>query len=364
MELSTREILRYQRHMRLTDFGKEGQLALKRARVLLVGAGGLGCPVGLYLAAAGVGSITVADGDQVELSNLQRQIGHRTAEVGLNKAQSLVSRMHAINDDIHYLALALHLGRGDVAVLEGIDLVIDGSDNFKTRYAMTDACHQLEIPYLYGAIQQFEGQVSLFDSRHGPCYRCLFPHPPPKDLIPSCEQAGVLGVLPGVIGVMMANEAIKYLTGVGQVLLGRVLIYDALEPAMRMIQLARDPECPLCSGLSVPVDEVVEFSDLEIDARAAHQLQQRGARFMDVRDEVEVSICAIEPYVHVPLVQLDVAALEVLDPTETWVVYCYDGIRSYRAVKFMRELGFERAVSLAGGIKAWTEQIDPNLAKY
>ncbi len=366
MELTTKEVLRYQRHIRLDGFGKANQLKLKQSRVLIVGAGGLGCPAGLYLAAAGVGHIRICDGDHIELSNLQRQIAHRSQEVGRNKSESLAERMLQINGDIEVIAEPLHIDEDNVvACIQGYDLVIDGSDNFRTRYLLSDHCHKAGIVYIYGAIQQFEGQISVFDSRNGPCYRCLFPEPPPRNLIPSCEQAGVLGVLPGTIGLAMATEAIKVLTGLGQTLQGHVLIYDALEPSYRKIHLHKDPHCRLCGDgeltLSEPV--IAESDGVELDVRRAHEMKQQGVSFLDVRDDIEVELCHIEGARHIPMPEL-MAGLEELDSQCEWVVFCYDGIRSYRAVKLMREFGFERVWSMAGGIKDWAEHIEPDMVRY
>lgn len=367
MAFSTREVLRYQRHLRLDGFGEGAQQRLKEARVCLIGAGGLGCPIGLYLAAAGVGHLRVYDGDQVELGNLQRQVAHHSSQVGRNKAESLAERMREINPDIHVEHYDWHVDENNInETLQDGDLVIDGSDNFPTRYLISDACHHRGLVYVYGAIEQFEGQVSLFDSRNGPCYRCLFPAPPDVGAVPNCSQAGVLGVLPGTVGLAMATESIKFLAGLGRILVGRVGVYDALEPSFRTINLNKDPACVLCgSGQMAPrVEPETAQDDPEVDAEDARRLNEKGARFLDIRDDVEVQICRIEGAIHIPLDELTGLAMERLDPQSHWLVYCYDGVRSYHAAKILRALGFERVQSLRGGIKDWAERVEPDMARY
>lgn len=363
MDFSPRESQRYDRHLRLPGFGPEGQGRLKAASVLLVGAGGLGCPAGLYLAAAGVGRLTLLDDDLVERSNLQRQIAHGESSLGLAKAESLRQRLSDLNPDITVVALIDRLNAGNAAELVAShDLVLDGSDNFPTRYLVNDACRLAGKPFVSGAIHQFEGQVGLFIPA-GPCYRCLFPKPPPPEHAPDCSQAGVLGVLPGVIGGLMATEALKYLAGLATGLASRLLHYQALDPRFRILNLSRDENCPLCGAEPslLSLQESEDFccpSQIEIPIPLAMENLDRGWVFLDVREERERREARIEPSHWVPLADLEKAELP-WSGEQPLIVYCQHGMRSLKGAAILRARGFSRVQSLKGGIVAWHAHCHP-----
>lgn len=374
--LSNDEILRYSRHLKLPAFGIEAQRKLKQSKVLLIGAGGLGCPIGLYLAAAGVGSLVLVDDDVVEVHNLQRQVAHDTAAAGTAKVDSLQQRLQALNP---HVTMETHNRRLDadwvMTVVNDCDLVIDGTDNFATRYLTADACHLAGKPLVYGAIYQFEGQVSLFDpDGAGGCYRCLFPEPPAAGQAPSCDEAGVLGVLPGTIGLMMANEAIKHLCGVGDTLAGYLLMYDALTPSMRRLKLSRDPACKLCGDhpsikrAAAPVvvcaAPAAETPVPEVSVQEAQAALAKGALFVDVRGPHEYAICHVKGATLLPLPELDAHGTATLQRDQPLVVYCHKGVRSRKATAALQTMGFEKAVSMRGGIDAWAVEIDPTMARY
>jgi adenylyltransferase/sulfurtransferase len=370
---------RYRRHLNLAEIGPEGQLALLRGRVAVVGAGGLGCPAAQYLAAAGVGTLGLVDGDVVDLSNLQRQILYGTADVGRPKVEVARERVRALNPDVAVETHALRL-RSDNAldVLRGYDVIVDGSDNFPTRYLVSDAGVLLGKPVISGAILRFEGQVSVFDARRGPCYRCLFPEPPPPGAVPSCAEAGVLGVLPGLVAMVQATETLKLLAGVGEPLLGRLLQYDALEMRFAEFQFAKDPACPAC-GEGRRLEALADYDGFcGVPARAEAPLVElapaevarRGAPgreflLLDVREPAEHEKAHLEGARLVPLGELPGRLAELADWRERpVVVHCHKGGRSARACRVLREAGFRDVANLAGGIEAWSLTVDPSVPRY
>jgi len=378
--LTRDEMNRYSRHVLLPEVGVEGQKRLKASKVLLVGAGGLGSPAALYLAAAGVGTIGLVDFDVVEASNLQRQVVHDAAWIGRPKLESAKARLNALNPNVDVVLFPERLTSANaLRILKGFDVVLDGTDNFATRYLTNDACFLLGIPNVYGSIFRFEGQVSVFHPGKGPCYRCLYPSPPPPGLVPSCTEGGVLGVLPGVVGCLQATETIKLLLGIGRPLVGRLVLYDALSLSFRELRLRRDPACPLCGenatlkalvdydefcgvarGIDAPAPEGSEVTPAELKA-----LLDSGAtlQILDVREPHEAAICRIEGSVLIPLGSLADRRHEV-EGTRTIIVYCRSGVRSALAVAFLRQAGFARAYNLTGGILAWARDVDPSLATY
>jgi sulfur-carrier protein adenylyltransferase/sulfurtransferase len=379
--LTPTEMARYARHLSLPDVGVEGQRRLKAARVLLVGAGGLGSPAALYLAAAGVGTIGLVDHDQVDATNLQRQVLYGTGDLGRPKLEAAAERLGDLNPDVRLETHALRLDSGNaLEVLRGYDVVIDGSDNFPTRYLVNDACVLLGKPYVYGSIFRFEGQVSVFDAARGPCYRCLFADPPPRELVPSCAEGGVLGVLPGVVGTLQALEAIKLVLGRGESLVGRLLLFDALRMRFRELELQKDPACPVC-GEAPTVTRLIDYeafcgvggdgagaagSEDEIGAAALRaELAAGGERLvlLDVREPHEWEIARIPGARLIPLRELP-ERLGELDPAAEIVTHCHHGGRSLRALEMLRAAGFERVRSLAGGIDAWSTDVDPSVPRY
>ncbi len=383
--LSRDELVRYGRHVSIPEVGVEGQRRLLASSVLIVGAGGLGSPAALYLAAAGVGRLGLVDHDRVELSNLQRQVLYDTDSVGTSKLASARARLAGLNPDVAVETFETRLDSGNaLEILEGWDFVVDGSDNFPTRYLVNDACVMLGTPFAYGAILRFEGQAAVFAASDGPCYRCLFRDPPPPDLVPNCAEAGVLGVLPGIVGSIQANEAIKCLTGIGETLAGRLLLIDALRMEFRSLEIAADPECVVC-GPEPTVTELIDYErfcgvaadgaaeaesamdDFDIDV---HELKRRidaGEHFqlIDVREDYEWAICNLEEAGArlVPLATLP-QAVESLNASEPLIIHCRSGPRGDRAVEYLRAVGFDHAVNLAGGILAWAEEIDPAMPQY
>jgi len=395
--LAPSELVRYGRHLTLPSIGMVGQQRLKSARVLLVGAGGLGSPLGLYLAAAGIGCIGVVDSDRVEASNLQRQVLFGQSDVGRPKVEVAQERIGEINPHVAVEAHGLRLDADNVSeLIEPYDVVVDGSDNFPTRYLINDACVLCGKPEVWGAVQRFEGQVAVFWSQQGPCYRCLFPEPPPAGMVPSCAQAGVLGMLPGMVGAMQANEVIKLLVGAGQPLIGRLLVLDALAAAVRTVRLQKSPECPIC-GPRATIHAPIAYHDrcdarqaeanaganagagagdravsrgasdvpFEIDSHELRCWQGEGREIvlLDVREPYERQICRLEGSVGMPLGTLADHA-SGLDPHQLTVVYCHHGTRSAQAVAFLRRKGFSRTANLGGGIDAWSLDIDPTLPRY
>jgi len=375
--LSHDEVLRYSRHLLLPEVGVEGQRRLKAARVLCVGAGGLGSPAILYLAAAGVGTIGLVDFDVVDLTNLQRQIVHGTADVGRRKTASAEARVAALNPGVRIEAHDLRLTSGNALDLVArYDIVLDGSDNFPTRYLVNDACAISGRPYVYGSIFRFEGQASVFDAAAGPCYRCLHPEPPPPGLVPSCAEGGVLGVLPGIVGSIQALETIKLIVGAGRSLVGRLLLFDALRLGFRELELRKDPDCPVC-GAHPTVRELIDYeafcgvgsepavSGAEVAPTSLRdEIATAGApELIDVREVGEWEIARIPGARLIPLGELP-GRLAELDPRRPIVTYCHRGVRSMRALEILRAAGFHDVRSLAGGIDAWARDVETGMARY
>ena len=386
-ELSRHEIVRYSRQLILPEVGVDGQRRLKAGRVLVVGAGGLGSPVALYLAAAGVGTLGLVDFDTVDLSNLHRQILHGTPDVGRAKLASANDRISAINPEVE---IRLHEGAltssNAFDVVRDYDVVVDGTDNFQTRYLVNDACVLLGKPNAYGAIFRFEGQASVFAAKDGPCYRCLYPEPPPPGLVPSCAEAGVIGVLPGVIGTIQATEAIKLLVGIGEPLIGRLLVYDALRLRFQELRLRKDPDCPVC-GTHPTIRELIDYEafcglgpaaagkdlsrarpgDVEFAISPAElkaRIDRREALFLlDVREPHEYQIARLPGGVLVPIGELLARRAEI-DPAVEIIVYCHHGIRSANATAYLRSAGYPLARNLVGGIDDWSLKIDPAVPRY
>jgi adenylyltransferase/sulfurtransferase len=379
-ELDNEEVLRYSRHLIIPEVGLEGQRRLKGSRVLLVGAGGLGSPLGLYLAAAGVGHLGIVDFDLVDLTNLHRQVIHGTKDLGRPKLDSARDRIADVNPHVHVETYDTRLtSQNALEILRGYDVVVDGTDNFPTRYLVNDACVLSGIPNVYGSIFRFEGQVSVFATETGPCYRCLFREPPPPGLVPSCAEGGVLGVLPGLVGMLQATEAIKLLLGIGQPLVGRLLLVDALRAQFRTLKLQRDPDCPACG--THELKELIDYEEFcglrkaAAEARAnavpeitPSDLATRIARgddidLIDVREPHEWEIARIPGARLIPLGTLS-EALRTLDRSREIVVHCKGGGRSARAVRQLLDAGFPNVTNLAGGITRWSDDVDPGVAKY
>jgi molybdopterin/thiamine biosynthesis adenylyltransferase/rhodanese-related sulfurtransferase/molybdopterin converting factor small subunit len=378
--LSKDEILRYSRHLIMPEVGMAGQLKLKKAKVALIGTGGLGAPLGMYLAAAGVGRIGLVDFDVVDFTNLQRQVIHGTKDVGRKKLDSAAETMLDINPfveiDRHEVALT---SENALDILKDYDLVVDGTDNFPTRYLVNDACVLLGKPNVYGSIFRFEGQATVFAYPGGPCYRCLYPEPPPPGLVPSCAEGGVLGILPGVIGLIQATETVKLILGAGEPLVGRLLLYDALAMRFRELKLRRNPECPVC-GDHPTIRELIDYQEFcgipnqahepapvegDIDPVEVKAKIDRADRFVliDVREPHEYQICKI-PYAKlIPLGDLPKRVNE-LNSADEIVAHCKSGVRSAKAVDFLKQAGFRKVRNMKGGILAWSDKVDPSVAKY
>jgi adenylyltransferase/sulfurtransferase len=381
-QLTNDEVKRYSRHLIMPEVGVDGQRRLKAGSVLCIGAGGLGSPAAMYLAAAGVGRIGIVDFDVVDFSNLQRQIIHGTADVGRTKLASAKDRLHDINPHVEIQTFETALSSENALKLfEPYDVILDGTDNFPTRYLTNDACVLLGKPNAYGSIFRFEGQASVFATKNGPCYRCLYPEPPPPGLVPSCAEGGVLGVLPGIIGVIQATEAIKLIAGIGEPLVGRFLIYDALKMRFRELRVPKDPSCPVCgpnpsvtslidydqfcgihpaAAEPVAVNNATEISALELKARL-----DRGDKLtiVDVREPNEYQINRIPGSMLMPLGDVPRRYKE-LNPDEEFVMQCKVGGRSAKAAEFLRSVGFTRVLNLTGGILAWVDKVDPSQPKY
>jgi adenylyltransferase/sulfurtransferase len=374
--LSHDELIRYSRHLILPEIGLAGQERLKAARVLLVGAGGLGSPAALYLAAAGIGTMGLIDFDVVDRSNLQRQVVHGTAAVGTSKLASARARLADLNPHVQVETIEARLTAANALEhLRGWDVVLDGSDNFPTRYLVNDACVLLGLPTVYGAVLRFEGQVSVFDARRGPCYRCLYREPPPPELVPSCAEGGVVGVVPGVIGSLQALEAIKLVTGIGSSLVGRLLLFDGMKLQFREISLVKDPDCVVC-GPHPTVTQLIDYEAFcgvgappvangEISAADAAATAGRDPStvLVDVREPFEWDIVHVDGARHVPLRDLP-ARLRELDGHADVLVYCHHGTRSRQAVELLRAAGFSKVRSVRGGIDAWAAEVDPSLVRY
>jgi len=378
--LTNEEVLRYSRHLILPDVGVDGQRKLKAGRILLIGAGGLGSPLALYLAAAGVGTLGLVDFDVVDVSNLQRQVLHGTKDIGRPKLESARERIHDVNPHVHVEPYETRLtSENALDIIRDYDVVIDGTDNFATRYLTNDACVLLGKPNVYGSIFRFEGQASVFALEEGPCYRCLFPEPPPPGLVPSCAEGGVLGVLPGLVGTIQATEGIKLILGVGESLVGRLLLIDALTMRFRTVRLRKDPNCPACG--THEITELIDYDQFcgvapeatvastnEIPEITPTELADRIRRgddidLIDVREPHELNIARIPNVRLIPLGTL-AAALPSLDSSREAVVICRTGARSGRSVQQLRAAGFRRVWNLAGGIHRWADEVDPKLPKY
>lgn len=380
LDLTPRERLRYARHLILPDVGIEGQRRLKAARALVIGAGGLGSPVGLYLAAAGVGRIGLVDFDVVDETNLHRQVLFGESDIGRHKLDAAVDRLRDVNPHIEIVPHPVRLtSENALELFADYDLVVDGTDNFPTRYLVNDACVLSGKPYVYGSIFRFEGQVSVFAAKDGPCYRCLFREPPPPGLVPSCGEAGVLGVLPGVIGSLQALEAIKWILGVGDSLVGRLVLFDALALRFREVRIRRNPDCPVC-GDRPTVTELIDYEAFcglkpasgaeslpEITPAELKERLDRGdaLTIVDVREPHEWEIANLEPYGArlIPMREIE-ARLGELDRDAEIVLHCKTGGRSAIVLRQLREAGYTRLWNLKGGILAWADEVDPSLAKY
>jgi molybdopterin/thiamine biosynthesis adenylyltransferase/rhodanese-related sulfurtransferase len=381
-ELNHEEILRYSRHLLIPEVGLEGQKKLKAAAVLVIGTGGLGSPVALYLAAAGVGRIGLVDYDVVDSSNLQRQVIHGTSGLGILKVESARQRMLDLNPDIQVeIYNEPFTSENAFRIAESYDILIDGTDNFPTRYLVNDVCVLTGKANVYGSIFRFDGQVSVFDARRGPCYRCLFPEPPPPGLVPSCAEGGVLGVLPGTVGTLQATEALKLILGIGEPLIGKLMLYNALDMSFEFVKLRKNPQCKVCG----PNPEITELIDYEAfcgvpgrdheegtvgggwDISAlelAEQLKNNHAiHLLDVREPHELEISHIDGAQLIPLGQL-ASRLSELDSAQEMVVFCKAGTRSARALELLLSAGFRKVKNLKGGINAWVQDIDPSQPIY
>ena len=379
VDLTRDELVRFSRHLTLAEFGVEGQQRLKAGRVLCVGAGGLGSPAALYLAAAGVGTIGLVEFDSVDITNLQRQVLYATGDVGRPKLEVATERLRALNPHLNIEPHAVRLSASNALdLVSNYDVVLDGTDNFTARYLVNDACVMAGRPNAYGSIFRFEGQASVFAAENGPCYRCLHPEPPPPGLVPNCAEAGVLGVLPGIIGTIQATEAIKLLAGIGEPLIGRFLIYDALRMRFRELKLRRDPECRMC-GARPTITALREYegycetgtassgprSAMDITVKELKERMDRGdaPRLIDVREPHEHAICSIPGAELIPAAQF-AQRLDEFDRSTEIVVHCKSGGRSGRAVEMMKARGFTNARNLTGGVLAWIDQVDPTQRKY
>ena len=377
--LSHEELLRYSRHLTLPDVGLEGQSQLSDARVLLIGAGGLGSPAALYLAAAGVGTLGLVDFDLVDRSNLQRQILHGTSGIGTPKTDSARARLEDVNPHVSVKTFPHRLTSANaIDILRDFDLIVDGSDNFPTRYLVNDACVLLGKPDVYGSVFRFDGQVSVFDAKTGPCYRCLYAEPPPPDLVPSCAEGGVLGVLPGIIGSLQALEAIKLIVGIGEPLIGRLVLFDGRLMKFRELALEKDPECPVC-GTHPTVTSLIDYEAFcgmgdaghgtreTVEISALELQRERGDKpdlvLVDVREPLEAQIAHIEGAMLIPLRELP-GRLAELPAHAQIVTHCHHGQRSLKAREILRGAGFPNVRSLAGGIDAWAREVDPEVPRY
>jgi molybdopterin/thiamine biosynthesis adenylyltransferase/rhodanese-related sulfurtransferase len=380
VSLSKEEVMRYSRHLIMPEVGMDGQLKLKQAKVLCIGTGGLGAPLGLYLAAAGVGRIGLVDFDVVDSTNLQRQVLFGTSDVGRPKIEAAADRLRNLNPDIQIDTFEAQLtSENALDIMKDYDIVVDGTDNFPTRYLVNDACVLLGKPNVYGSIFRFEGQITIFGYPDGPCYRCLYPEPPPPGLVPSCAEGGVLGVLPGIVGTIQAAETLKLIIGKGDPLVGRLLLFDALGMKFRELKLRKNPECPVC-GNHPTVTKLIDYAEFcgirgeeapvtatnipEITPRELKTRLDRGddLYILDVREPHEYQICNIHGHL-IPLGELSRRAHE-LDSSREIVAHCRSGKRSAEAVQFLQKAGFRKIWNLKGGILAWSDEVDPSVPKY
>ena len=383
IELSHEEVKRYSRHLIMPEVGVQGQKKLKASSVLLIGTGGLGSPLGLYLASAGVGRIGLVDFDVVDFTNLQRQVLYTTQDVGKPKLEVAKARLSAINP---FITLETHETRlsseNALEILKGYDVVVDGTDNFPTRYLINDACVLLKKPNVYGSIFRFEGQASVFDATKGPCYRCLYSEPPPPGLVPSCAEGGVFGILPGIIGTIQATEAIKLLLGKGEPLIGRLLLFNALKMRFRELKLRKNPACPAC-GSHPTITQLIDYEEFcglargeeaqtptshdewEVTAKELETLLKKNGviKLIDVREPHEYEICHIPGAKLIPTSEF-VHRIGELDSADQMVLYCHKGIRSRNAVELLKTAGFKKIKSLKGGVDAWAEEVDASMPRY
>jgi sulfur-carrier protein adenylyltransferase/sulfurtransferase len=383
MALSQNEILRYSRHLILSEVGVIGQEKLKNAKVLLIGGGGLGSPIAMYLAAAGVGTIGMVDFDKVDVSNLQRQILHGTSDVGKLKVDSAQSTLKEINPEVHFVPIRERLSSANVTrILKDYDLIVDGTDNFPTRYLVNDACVFAGKPFVYGSIFKFEGQVTVFYPGRGPCYRCLFAEPPPPGMVPSCAEGGVLGILPGLVGCAQATEAVKIILGKGELLIGRLLLYDALKMDFRTVKFRRNPKCPVC-GDKPTITKLVDYEAFcgltrgeeksEADKNNMDTIEPKELKalidkndkvvILDVREQEEYDIAHLKGSKLIPLGVLP-ERVEELNADDDIVVHCHHGGRSARAIEILKTVGFKKLRNLTGGIDAWSEVVDSTCPRY
>jgi sulfur-carrier protein adenylyltransferase/sulfurtransferase len=377
--LSNDEILRYSRHLIMPEVGMEGQQKLKAAKVLCIGAGGLGSPLALYLGAAGVGTIGIVDFDVVDYTNLQRQIIHTTDDVGRKKLDSAADKLKAINPFLNLRLFETRLTSANALELfREFDIIADGTDNFPTRYLVNDACVLAGKPNVYGSIFRFEGQASVFATEDGPCYRCLYPEPPPPGLVPSCAEGGVLGILPGLVGVIQATETIKLILGAGDSLAGRLLLVDALGMKFRELKLRKNPDCPAC-GKNRTITKLIDYEEFcgirgqdepagnDVPAITVEELKKKldakaDIFVLDVREPHEYQICNLKGYL-IPVGDLPKRVNE-LDSSREIIAHCRSGVRSAKAVNFLRRSGFKKVYNLTGGILAWADKVDPTMPKY
>ena len=382
MSLTQDEILRYSRHLIMPEVGVEGQEKLKAAKVLLIGTGGLGSPAALYLAAAGVGTLGLVDFDKVDFSNLQRQIIHSTQSVNQPKVESAKRRLAEVNPNVKVVTYDEMLTRDNILrIFKDYEMVLDGTDNFQTRYLVNDACVFTKKPFVYGSIFRFDGQATVFYPGKGPCYRCLFAEPPPPGMVPSCAEGGVLGILPGVIGVIQATEVVKLILGKGEPLIGRLMLYDALKMSFREVKFRKNPKCPVC-GENPTIKELIDYDAFcgltrgeekkaadtgvpEITAVELKKKMDRREKFMliDVREPSEFKINQIPGAKLIPLGNIP-ARVHELDSADEIVVHCHFGGRSAKAVEFLQKAGFKKVKNLAGGIHAWSQDVDPSCPRY
>ena len=384
MALTQDQINRYSRHLLLPEVGVEGQEKICNSKVLLIGTGGLGSPLALYLAAAGVGNLGMIDFDVVDFSNLQRQVAHGESTVGKLKVDSAKARIADLNSSINVTTYNTRLTSENVMeIFADYDIIVDGTDNFPTRYLANDACVLLKKPYIYGCILRFDGQASVFDSRVGPCYRCLFPEPPPPGLVPSCAEGGVIGILPGIVGLIQANEVIKLVLGIGDSLVGRLLLFDALTMKFKEMKLRKDPSCPIC-GDNPTITELIDYEqfcgivppsessadlDKEIGVEQVKEMLDAKHTFklIDVREPSEYQICKIDAATLIPLGDIeakDISKLNGLNQDDEIVLHCKAGVRSMKALKALEEMGFRNLKSMRGGINEWSEKVDSSVPMY
>ncbi len=385
MGLSQDQIARYSRHLLLPEVGVEGQEKLCAAKVLCIGTGGLGSPLGLYLAAAGIGKLGLVDFDVVDQSNLQRQVLHGESTVGKLKVDSAKNRLADINSDVEVVTYNTRLSSDNaMEIFKDYDIIVDGTDNFPTRYLANDAAVLLGKPYIYGCILRFEGQASVFYSKEGPCYRCLYPEPPPPGLVPSCAEGGVLGILPGIVGLIQATEVVKLILEKGDTLVGRLILFDALGMKFREMKLRKDKDCPICGenptitelidyeqfcGIPSAAEEEIDNAKWEISAEEVKQKLDGPDNFtlVDVREPSEYDICRIDASILIPLgkiEEMEPKNLNGISKSDQIILHCKAGVRSLKAAKALKQMGFEDVKSMAGGIEAWSERIDPSIPKY